>query len=78
VHVLFDVDLSAPDQICIHKILGKNRSTLEHYIAYLWTTRKLHGSHRKEILYDILVEFGVPIELFSVTYYSEFLSTLNY
>jgi hypothetical protein len=47
---------------CPRKIPEKNGSTMRQYISYSYTSRKSH-SVRKEVLYNILIEFGVPMKL---------------
>ena len=61
---IIDVDFDATDQLLIIysafvKYLRKNWSTIRQCFSYLQTSRKL----RKEVLYNILTEFGIPVKL---------------
>ena len=58
------MDFDATDQLLIIyfafvKYLRKNGNTIRQCISYLQTSRKL----RKEVFYDSLTEFGIPVKL---------------
>jgi hypothetical protein len=36
---------------------------MRQYISYSWTSRNACGPVRKEVLYNILIQFGVPMKL---------------
>ena len=55
---------STADQIfCICQILEKRLNTLEQYISYRQITRKAYDSVWREILYSVVTEFSIPMEL---------------
>jgi hypothetical protein len=57
----FQVNRSTTDQIfCIHEILEKKRSTKRQLFTDL---KKAYDSIRREVLYNSLIEFGVPLKL---------------
>jgi sorting nexin-29 len=54
---------STTDEIfCIRQILEKNGSTMRQYILFI-NFKKAYDSVRREVLYNILIEFGVPMKL---------------
>ena len=58
------MDFDATDQLltiysAFIKYLRKNGNKMRQCISYLQTSRKL----RKEVLYDIQTEFGIPTKL---------------
>jgi hypothetical protein len=61
------VDLDATDQLLIIycafvKYLRKNGNTMKQCIVYVFF-KKAYDSFRKEILYNVLVQFGIPMKL---------------
>jgi hypothetical protein len=55
--------LTADHIFCILQILNKNGKKTKQFISYLWTSRKLMIQFRREVLYNILIESGVQMEL---------------
>jgi hypothetical protein len=57
-------DRSTPDQIfCIHQILEKKWDYNEIVHQLFIDFKKAYDSVRREVLYSILIEFGVPLKL---------------
>jgi hypothetical protein len=55
---------SATDQIfCIHEILERNLEYIETVHQVFINFKKTCDSARKEIVYNIFIEFGVPMKL---------------
>jgi hypothetical protein len=64
---IFSVDINATGQLLILysvfiKYLRKNGNTMEQCINYL-QTKIAYDSVRREVLYNILIEFGIPMKL---------------
>jgi hypothetical protein len=62
------VGFSVTDQLlirflCIHQILEENWGTMRQYISYSLDFKKAYDSVRKEVLYSIFIEIGVPMKL---------------
>jgi hypothetical protein len=49
---------------CIRQILEKKWEYNETVYQLLIDFKKAYDSFRKEVLYNILIEFGVPMKLF--------------
>ena len=45
------------------KYLRKNGNTMRKFISSLYTSNKAYDSVRREVLYKILIEFGIPRKL---------------
>ena len=55
---------STADHIfCVHQILAKNWNTMKQCIIYLQTSRKAYDSVKREVLHNILIDFGIPMKL---------------
>jgi hypothetical protein len=48
---------------CMHHILGKKWKYKETVHQLFTDFKKAHDSVRREVLYNILIEFGVPMKL---------------
>jgi hypothetical protein len=60
----FQCNRSITDQIsCIHHILEKKWEYSETVHQLFIGLKKAYGSERREVLYNILIEFGVPMNL---------------
>ena len=62
------MDFDAKSQLLIThfafvKYLRKNWNTKKHCINSLYTSRKLMISVTRDVLYNILIEFGIPMNL---------------
>jgi hypothetical protein len=61
---LISVDFDVTDQIfCIHQILEKKWEYNETVYQLFIDIKKAYDSVRREVLYSILIEFGVPMKL---------------
>jgi hypothetical protein len=65
---IIDVDLDATGHLLIihsafAKYLRKNGNATKQRISSLKNSRKLYDSVRKEVLCNILIEFGTPMKL---------------
>jgi hypothetical protein len=60
----FPHNISTTDQIfCIRQILGKKREYNETVRQIFIHFKKAYDSVGREVLYNILIEFGVPMKL---------------
>ena len=65
---IINKDIDASGQLLIVysafvKYLRKNTNTMKQCIVYLHASKKAYGSVWREILYNILVEFGIHMKL---------------
>jgi hypothetical protein len=64
----FQHTISTTTQIfCIHQILEKKWEYNETVHQLFIDFKKAHDSVRREVLYNILIEFGVPMKLVRLT-----------
>jgi hypothetical protein len=65
---VFRRNTSTTDQIsCIHQILEKKLEYNETVHQLFINFKKAYDSVRREVLYNILIEFGLPIKLARLT-----------
>jgi len=62
-----NVDFYAGQLLIIYsafiKYVRKNGNTMKQCISCLYTCKEAYDSVRREVLYNILIEFGIPMKL---------------
>jgi hypothetical protein len=66
--VIISVGFDATGQLLIIysefiKYLRRNGDTMKQFISFLWTCKKVKYSVRREVFYNTLMEFGIPMKL---------------
>jgi len=59
---IMKVDLDATDKLLIHILRSSNSNTMKQCLR-LYSAKKAYYSVRREVLYNILIESGIPMKL---------------